>query len=176
MEKTNRLSRLFGIKPGDKEHRQTFCPWTYIHNMPIRTAPVTCILKCTACGAHIPRLAGVNYNFCPNCGEKKTDRYERDLHPDGRTIAQTIIDEVPSTDYQKKAVEFLKELCPGYPDYTYKLTAVDLEVMRSSPYDEFIEGLRERMDDYASPYSPIEMNIKVVDEEEHKKMHEYRNS
>lgn len=93
--------------------------------------------------------------------------------PDGRTIAQTIIDEVPHTDYQKKAVEFLKELAPGYPEHTYKLTAVNLEAMcQSSPYEKLINEVSERLNGRATPYVTIEMNIKAVDKEEYLKMHQ----
>lgn len=113
------------------------------------------------------------HTICPCCGKEIPlfGTARRDSRPDGRTIAQTIIDEVPYTDYQKRAVEILKELAPGYPEYTYNITAVDLEAIRKAPpYEEYIQELSERLNSRVTPFSAIE----VVDGEEHRKIHQIR--
>jgi hypothetical protein len=100
------------------------------------------------------------YFVCPCCG-MRTPMEAPIPRPDGRTIAQTIIDEVPSTDYQKKAVEFLKELVPGYPEHTYNITAVNLEAMCQSPqYDEFIGKVAERLNGRATQEEEGDRNAK----------------
>ena len=120
----------------------------------------------------VPAKFPTLYFVCPCCGTK-TPMEERKPRPDGYTIAQTIIDEVPTTDYQKRAVEFLKAVAPDYPEYAYKVTAVNLEAMyQSSPYAKLINEVAKRLDGRATPYSPVEMNINVVDEEEHSEIHQ----
>ena len=145
------MRQLLGIKPKE-DYRRYLADIDEMHTVPVE--PPTMYFICPCCGARTPMEA-------------------RRPRPNGRTIAQTIIDEVPPTDYQKKAIEFLKELAPGYPEHTYKLTAVNLEAMhQSSPYDELIGEISKRLNDSEIPYSAIEMNIKVVDEEEHSKIHQ----
>lgn len=146
------LRRLFGIKERRPRASDLLANLDEMHEVPVE----------------LPTM----YFVCPCCGTR-TPMEARKPRPDGRTIAQTIIDEVPQTDYQKRAVEFLKELAPGYPEHTYKLTAVNLEAMcQSSPYEKLINEVSERLNGRATPYSPIEMNINVVDKEEHLKMHQ----
>lgn len=44
--------------------------WQYAINARRRYAPVSCDMLCSACGAAVERLDGVNYRFCPECGAK----------------------------------------------------------------------------------------------------------
>ena len=75
---------------------------------------------------------------CPLCGTRKYMKIPK-TRPDGRTIAQTIIDEVPQTDFQKKAVEFLKEVAPNLPEAEYKITAYELEKMEVVTSEEHLK-------------------------------------
>ena len=78
------------------------------------------------------------YFVCPCCGARTPIDKPKPL-PDGRTIAQTIIDEVPSTDFQKKAVEFLKDVAPNLPEAEYKITAYELEKMEAVTREEHLK-------------------------------------
>ena len=78
------------------------------------------------------------YFVCPFCGVR-TPMEARKPRPDGRTIAQTIIDEVQSTDFQEKAVEYLKDVAPNLPEFEYKITAYELEKMEVMTSEEHLK-------------------------------------
>lgn len=156
LSKKHRLQRwlrqLLGIKKDRPRMSDLLANIDEMHTVPTNRPPI--VFKCPCCGTH-------------TLMEPPKPR------PDGRTIAQIIIDEVPPTYIPKKAVKFLKEISPGYPEYTYNLAAINLEAMKqSAEYDAFIEEVAKRINDRAETHSSNEMNIKAVDKEEHQEIHQ----
>ena len=107
----NALRRLFGRKPRE-DWRDLLADIDEMHEVP----------------AEFPTL----YFVCPCCGTK-TPMEERKPRPDGYTIAQTIIDEVQTTDFQEKAIKWLKEADPNRPEVVYKMAAHCMEKLQDMP-------------------------------------------
>lgn len=153
------LRRLFGKKP-----RYQFVDIDEMHE----TRPTRLYIQCPHCGEDVP-LYGQTPNrrdphkplkrYPTESDEEFTDRVVEEIkdgditanaarkslgfqpmpYPDGRTIAQTIIDEVPPTDFQKRAVELLKEVAPGHPNRVYEITAKNLESLKAVTDEEHSE-------------------------------------
>ena len=109
------MRRLLGIKERRPRPSDLLANLDEMHEVPVELP--TLFFVCPCCGARSPM------------GTTTTT-----TRPDGYAIAQTIIDEVPQqTDFQEKAIKWLKEADPNRPEYVYKIAAHYMEKLQDMP-------------------------------------------